>query len=75
MIEDLSEKYAVPAGSIKEYRYAVYFEGLGLWKETDPVCRANMARQLAEWAAVLAEMEAEEAQKCGEATAVRTEAA
>ncbi|MGV0027054.1 hypothetical protein [Phormidesmis priestleyi] len=57
------EDYIVPRDSIKTYRYAVYFENEALWKEKNPVCRANLARQLAEWAATLAEMEAEEAQK------------
>ena len=37
------------------------FESLALWKEQNPVYRANIARQLAELAATLAEMEAETA--------------
>jgi hypothetical protein len=63
MTVDLSEQYAVPPGSIKEYRYAVYFDGLALWREQNPVYRANIARRLAELTATLAEMEAEEARK------------
>ncbi|BAU14488.1 hypothetical protein LEP3755_50350 [Leptolyngbya sp. NIES-3755] len=66
MIEQQSHQYAVPHGSIEEYRSAVYFESLWLWKEKDPVCRANMARQLAEFAATLAELEEEEVKKIRE---------
>jgi hypothetical protein len=54
---------AVPPGSIVEYRYVVYSESLALLKEKNPVRRANIARQLADWAATLAEMEAEEAKQ------------
>lgn len=67
--------YAVPHDSIAEYRAAVYFESIWLWKEQNPVCRANMARQLAEWSATLAEMEAEEAKRFQEETASPGEAA
>jgi hypothetical protein len=56
-----SRAYAEPSGSIVEYRYVVYSEGLALFKEKDPVRRAVIARQLADWTAKLAEMEAEEA--------------
>lgn len=63
MIENQSHRYAVPHGSIEEYRSAVYFESLWLWKEKDPVCRANMARQLAEFAAALADLEEEAVKK------------
>jgi len=57
MTEEKLHPHAVPHGSIEEYRAAVYFESLWLWKEKDPVCRANMARNLAEFAATLAELE------------------
>jgi len=63
MTEASFEAYAEPSGSIVEYRYVVYSEGLALFKETDPVRRANIARQLADWAATLAAMEAAEARK------------
>ncbi|NJP09999.1 MAG: hypothetical protein HC866_11390 [Leptolyngbyaceae cyanobacterium RU_5_1] len=56
-----SNQYVVPHGTIKEYRCAVYFESLALWKEQNPVYRANIARQLADLAATLAELEAEAA--------------
>ena len=61
-MSEMNSEYVVPHGAIKEYRCAVYFESLALWKEPNPVCRANIARQLAELAATLAEMEAEAAQ-------------
>lgn len=63
MMEDLSQNYVVPHEDIKEYRYAVYFEGIGLWKEKDPVRRANMAKRLAELTAELARKEEEEARQ------------
>lgn len=66
MIEDQPHQYAVPHGSIEEYRAAVYFESLWLWKEKDPACRATMARQLAEFAATLADLEEEVAKKIKE---------
>ncbi|UBF26467.1 hypothetical protein K9N68_00145 [Kovacikia minuta CCNUW1] len=55
--------YILPADSIKAYRYAVYFENEWLWKEKNPICRANAARRLAELTTKLAEMEAEEARQ------------
>jgi hypothetical protein len=75
MTEASTELYAEPSGSIVEYRYVVYSEGLALFKETDPVLRANMARQLATWTATLAEMEAEEARKFQEHSRLPNEAA
>jgi hypothetical protein len=54
--------YAVPPESIEHWRGAVYFENLALWKETNPQYRANIAKQLAEWTQILADMEAEAAQ-------------
>jgi hypothetical protein len=58
--------YPEPSESIVEYRYVVYSEGLTLFKEQDPARRATIARQLADWAAILAEMEAAEAKKISE---------
>jgi hypothetical protein len=75
MTEANAELYAEPSGSIVEYRYVVYSEGLALFKETDPIRRANSARQLADWAAILAEMEAEEAKKFQEHSRLPNEAA
>lgn len=43
--------------TLDEWRGAVYFEGLALWKEQDPQLRANIAKQLAEWSTILADME------------------
>jgi hypothetical protein len=63
MSEEWVEPYLEPSGSIVEYRYVVYSEGLALFKERNPVRRANIARQLADWTATLAEMEAAEARK------------
>ena len=47
--------------TLTDWRYAVYFEGLALWKEKDPQRRATIAKQLAEWSTILAELEAKEA--------------
>ena len=63
MTEIVSDNYGTPHESIKEYRYAVYFESQALWKEKDPVCRANIARQVAEWAVILADLEEQEAKR------------
>jgi hypothetical protein len=63
MSETQDQISAVPPDSIAEYRYTVYFENMALWKEQDPVRRMNIARQLADWTATLAEMEAAAAQK------------
>lgn len=67
--------YAEPSGSIVEYRYVVYSEGLALFKETDPMRRATISRQLADWATTLADMEAEEARKFQEQSRLPNEAA
>jgi tRNA A22 N-methylase len=75
MSEITPGQYAVPHGSIQEYRAAVYFESIWLWKEKNPVIRANMARQLADWTAILSEMEAEEARKIRERSSASDEAA
>jgi hypothetical protein len=63
MSDDHGHCYAVPPGSVIEYRYTVYFENLALWKEQDPVRRATIARQLAEWTSTLAALEEEEARQ------------
>jgi antitoxin component of MazEF toxin-antitoxin module len=63
-----SDDYILPADSLRAYQLAVYFENEWLWKEKDPVCRANAARRLAELTAKLAELEAEEAQNSVEQT-------
>lgn len=62
MSDKKPEDYIAPPDSIQMYRYAVYFESEWLWKEKDPVCRANATRRLAELTAKLADLEAEEAQ-------------
>ena len=49
--------YAVPSDSIEHWRGVVYFEGLALWKERDTQLRANIAKQLAEWSTILADLE------------------
>ena len=56
------DDYILPADSLRAYQLAVYFESEWLWKEKDPICRANASRRLAELTAKLAELEAEEAQ-------------
>lgn len=53
--------YAVQSDSMKHWRGVVYFEGLALWKERDPQLRANIAKQLAEWSTILADLEAKAA--------------
>ncbi|UIE37818.1 hypothetical protein [Leptodesmis sichuanensis] len=75
MTDSTPGTYAVPQESILEYRYTVYFEGLALWKEKDPQRRATIARQLADWSATLAEMEAEETRKLTEQPTSTNEAA
>jgi hypothetical protein len=46
---------------------------MALWKETDPNCRVVMARQLADWAATFAEMEAEAVNRlCEKTTPIET---
>ena len=53
----------IPPCSIKMFRYRVNFLAKDLWKEKDPVCRANLALQLADAATSLARLELQEAQK------------
>lgn len=51
------------AESLEGYRYLVWMEFEALWKEQDPMRRANLALSLAEYTATLARLEVEEAQK------------
>lgn len=53
----------IPSHSIKMFRYRVQFLAKDLWKEKNPVCRMNLALQLADAATTLARLEVEEAQK------------
>lgn len=53
----------IPSQSIKAFRYRVHCLGQDLWKEKDPLSRANLALQLADAATMLAKLEAEEVQK------------
>jgi hypothetical protein len=68
------ENHIAPDNSIQLYRAAVLFESEALWKEQNPVCRANIARQLTELAAKLTEME-EEARQFRERSSASDEAA
>jgi hypothetical protein len=52
-----------PPNSIKMFRYRVHFLAKDLWREKNPVCRMNLALQLADVASTLARLEVEEAQK------------
>lgn len=49
--------------SIKAFRYRVHALEQDLWKASDPVCRANLAMQLADAATTLARLEMQEAQR------------
>lgn len=69
------ENHIASDDSIQRYRAAVLFESEALWKEKDPVCRANIARQLADLATKLTEMEVEEARKFRAQADVANEAA
>ena len=53
----------IPSQSIKAFRYRVHCLGQDLWKEKDPISRANLALQLADAATTLARLEAQEAQE------------
>jgi TPP-dependent pyruvate/acetoin dehydrogenase alpha subunit len=46
-----------PSHSIKAFRYRVHALEQDLWKEQDPVSRANLAMQLADAATTLARLE------------------
>ena len=52
-----------PPNSIKMFRYRVHFLAKDLWREKNPICRMNLALQLADVASTLARLEVEEAQK------------
>jgi len=54
----------IPQSSIKAFRYRVHCLEQHLWSEADPVCRANLALQLADAATTLARMEVQAAQQC-----------
>jgi hypothetical protein len=58
-----------PPNSIKMFRYRVHFLAKDLWREKNPVCRMNLALQLADVASTLARLEVEEAQKFQEKSA------
>ncbi|MBW4582826.1 MAG: hypothetical protein KME42_24935 [Tildeniella nuda ZEHNDER 1965/U140] len=47
------------AESLQGYRYLVWMESETLWKEQDPIRRANLALSLAEYTATLARLEVE----------------
>ena len=51
------------------FRYRVHFLAKDLWREKNPVCRMNLALQLADVASTLARLEVEEAQKFKEKSA------
>jgi hypothetical protein len=53
----------IPSHSIKAFRYRVHVLEQHLWKEHDPISRANLAMQLADVATTLARLEVQEAQK------------
>ncbi|MEG4227431.1 hypothetical protein QUA35_22440 [Microcoleus sp. N9_B2] len=53
----------IPSQSIKMFRYRVHFLAKDLWNEKNPVCRMNLALQLADAATTLARLEVEEARK------------
>ncbi|MDX2270731.1 MAG: hypothetical protein NW237_02110 [Cyanobacteriota bacterium] len=53
----------IPAHSIKAFRYRVHCLGQDLWQAKDPVCRANLALQLADAASTLARLEVLESRK------------
>ncbi|BAU10620.1 hypothetical protein LEP3755_11060 [Leptolyngbya sp. NIES-3755] len=63
MNSNSSNDYILDPESLRAYQLAVYFENEWLWKEKNPICRANMARRLAELTARLADLEEEEARK------------
>jgi hypothetical protein len=58
-----AKRYAINPESLKGCRIRVSFHYKELQRETDPVVRAHIAQYLAEAAATLAQLEAEEAAK------------
>lgn len=57
---------AIPSCSIKAFRYRVHALEQDLWKEKDPVGRANLALQLADAATTLARLETQQALNSGQ---------
>ncbi|NJR64607.1 MAG: hypothetical protein HC772_03625 [Leptolyngbyaceae cyanobacterium CRU_2_3] len=55
----------IPSSSIKAFRYRVHALEQHLWREQDPLRRANLALQLADAATTLAQLEMQESQKSG----------
>jgi TPP-dependent pyruvate/acetoin dehydrogenase alpha subunit len=53
----------IPSSSIKAFRYRVHALEQHLWREPDPIKRANLALQLADAATTLARLEMQESQK------------
>jgi hypothetical protein len=53
----------IPSHSIKAFRYRVHVLEKDLWKEQNPLCRANLAMQLADVATTLARLEMQEARR------------
>lgn len=56
-------RYAIDPESLQGCRLRVLFHTKELQHEQDPIIRANIAQYLAEAAATLAQLEAEEARK------------
>lgn len=51
----------IPSNSLKAFRYRVHCLERDLWKEKNPICRANLALKLADAATTLAQLEMQEA--------------
>lgn len=58
-----SQRYAIDPNSLQGCRLRVFFHFKELQQERDPIVRANIAQDLAEATAALAQLETEEAQK------------
>ena len=56
----------ISSHSIKAFRYRVHCLAQDLWKEKDPIGRANLALQLADAATTLARLEAQESHKASQ---------
>ena len=69
------ENHIAADDSLRLYRAAVLFESEALWKEQNPICRANIAQQLAALVTTLAEMEAAAARNFREQAGASDEAA
>jgi hypothetical protein len=57
------DEHIADAESLQGYRYLVWMEFEALWKEQDPIRRANLALSLAEYTTTLARLEVEAANK------------